>query len=87
MHILRECPKTFISEFSQDVFRLYMWSQAHNNALPDAGGLNDQIAVVMDAMSVIRDEQCKVEAWQRHVETAKADKARQRERMQRGSRR
>lgn len=74
MHNLRECPKTYLTQFSHDVIQLHMWSIAYGNALPDAGGLNDQIAVVMEALSVVRDELVKVEAWRRHEEKIKADR-------------
>lgn len=74
LHTLRECPKTFISQFSHDVIQLYMWSLQFNNALPDAGGINDQNALVMSALSVVRDEMQKVEMWRMHEDRTKADR-------------
>jgi hypothetical protein len=74
LHILRECPKTFISQFSRDVIELYLYSMQFNNALPEAGGINDQNATVMQALSIVRAEMHKVEMWQQHVATTKADK-------------
>lgn len=73
LHTLRECPKTFISQFSHDVIRLYNYT-VQFNALPEAGGINDQIAVVMTALSVVRDEMNKVEAWRLHEATQKTKK-------------
>jgi hypothetical protein len=72
LHILRECPKSFISQFSHDVMQMYVWSQQYNNALPDRGGLQNQNALVMEAMSVVRDEIAKVEEWRRHEAEKKA---------------
>jgi hypothetical protein len=80
LHILRECPKTFISDFSHDVMRLHLTSVQFNNALPDVGGINDQNAVVMDALNVVRDELHKVEAWTRH--THETERARKQKREQ-----
>lgn len=63
LHILRECPKTLITSFSHDVIQLYMWSQQFNGALPEPGGLHDQNAIVMEALSLVHAERQKAEAW------------------------
>jgi len=74
LHILRECPKTYISNFSRDVIGLYTQSVQFNNALPDAGGINDQNAVVMEALSIVREEVFRVEQWRRYQEKLKRDR-------------
>jgi hypothetical protein len=81
LHILRECPITFISEFSRDIVRLHAWSQAHNGALPDSGGINDQTAVVMEALSVVRDEFSKVEVWRSQQARQQAEREAKRDKF------
>jgi hypothetical protein len=53
-----------------------MWSVQFNNALPNKGGLGQQIAVVMEALSVVRDEMHKVEEWKRHQQKIEEEKKR-----------
>jgi membrane protein involved in colicin uptake len=83
LHLLRECPKTFISQFSHDVIQLYFWSKQYNNALPDSGGINDQNALVMEALGVVAEEFQKVQLWQRHNEKTEEDKRQQRDKRER----
>lgn len=74
MHILRECPTSYVSSFSRDVIGLYTQSVQFNNALPDAGGINDQNAVVMQALTIVREEIHRVELWRRHQDKIKKDR-------------
>jgi hypothetical protein len=53
---------------------MYTWSTQFNNALPDNGGINDQNALVMQALSIVREEFSKVEAWRRHDEEIKRER-------------
>jgi hypothetical protein len=74
LHLIRECPKTLVTQFSTDAIQLYSYHAQSNNALPDRGGVNQQLALVMEAFAVIRDESIKVQKVRMEEEEEKNKK-------------
>ena len=69
-HILKECPNSYITEWSKEMIELFNLCHTASPSLggpviipgplPSAGGFFDQDNATMEAFSVIRDETIKL---------------------------
>lgn len=55
LHTLKECPKSYVTAESMDVLDMYALHKQFK-ALPHSGGLLDQPAILMDALSCVDAE-------------------------------